>query len=401
MRPRGHARARWQRSRRICRYGLSVSGQRARSAVAVAHRSALPRVPGIPWWAAILLAGTAAAVGFAYDAGSGDKELSGFFAFCYVTGCVLAVLAVRQSGVFTAVIQPPLILFGVVPAAYFLFHGATIGGIKDILINCGYPLIERFPLMFFTSAAVLVIGLVRWYLGTLTRRSATDEPTEAKTSRRAASRLAAEETTTLDAVDAAPRRPKRERAPRRPERERESVSSEDAPRRTRTGAAAGASRSRHTRPPETDLAEPAARPRRRQGPPVDAPDDPPTEIRRRSRAGASREPRRDLPPVDARGSRERPERRERPRPSERREGFERPERSERRRRPPVREGYEPREPFETYDPFESRSSNGNNGSHHPVSRVRYRGSDQEPDVTPRSRPRRPADSDLDSWEFDV
>ena len=77
----------------------------------------------------------------------------------------------RQSGVFTAVIQPPLILFVAVPGAYFVFHGSTISGIKDILINCGYPLIERFPLMFFTSAIVLVIGMVRWYLGVVARRA--------------------------------------------------------------------------------------------------------------------------------------------------------------------------------------------------------------------------------------
>ena len=69
-----------------------------------------------------------------------------------------AVLAVRQSGIFTAVIQPPLILFCAVPGAYFLFHGAKFTGIKDLLINCGYPLIERFPLMLFTSAGVLLIG---------------------------------------------------------------------------------------------------------------------------------------------------------------------------------------------------------------------------------------------------
>ena len=51
------------------------------------------------------------------------------------------------------------------PGAYFLFHGGKIDGIKDLLINCGYPLIERFPLMFFTSAVVLLVGLVRWYIG--------------------------------------------------------------------------------------------------------------------------------------------------------------------------------------------------------------------------------------------
>ena len=57
----------------------------------------------------------------------------------------------------------PLLLFVAVPGAYFLFNGAKFTGLKDTLINCGYPLIERFPLMLFTSAAVLLIGMARWY----------------------------------------------------------------------------------------------------------------------------------------------------------------------------------------------------------------------------------------------
>ncbi len=91
--------------------------------------------------------------GFAIDAGSGHRELTFLFAALYVIGCVAAVLAVRQSGLFTAVVQPPLVLFIAVPTAYFLFHHAEIHGVKDILINCGYPLIERFLLMFMTSLA--------------------------------------------------------------------------------------------------------------------------------------------------------------------------------------------------------------------------------------------------------
>ena len=120
----------------------------------------------------MLLAVTLTAVGFAYDAGSGAKELSMVFTAFYAIGCVVAVLAVRQAGLFTAVIQPPLILFVAVPTAYFLFHGSQITGIKDTLINFGYPLIERFPVMFFTSAAVLLIGMARWYYGMSTRRAA-------------------------------------------------------------------------------------------------------------------------------------------------------------------------------------------------------------------------------------
>ena len=106
------------------------------------------------------------------------KELTIFFAGAYTVGCIAAVLAVRQEGLFTAVIQPPLLLFAAVPGAYFLFHGGAIDGLKDLAINCGYPLIERFPLMFFTSAIVLLIGMVRWYQGMSSRRCTAAETVE-------------------------------------------------------------------------------------------------------------------------------------------------------------------------------------------------------------------------------
>ena len=89
------------------------------------HRSAHPNIPGVPWWGAVLIAATLMAVGFAFDAGSGAKELTSVFAGTYVVGCIFAVLAVRQSGIFTAVIQPPLLLFGAVPTAYFVFTGSS------------------------------------------------------------------------------------------------------------------------------------------------------------------------------------------------------------------------------------------------------------------------------------
>jgi hypothetical protein len=120
----------------------------------------------------VLLAATFTAIGFAFDAGSGNRQLSFVFAACYFIGCVLAVLAVRQSGIFTAVIQPPLLLFVSVPSAYFLFTSGQESGLKDLLINCAYPLIERFPLMFFTAAAALLVGVGRWYHGKSTRTSA-------------------------------------------------------------------------------------------------------------------------------------------------------------------------------------------------------------------------------------
>ncbi|KKC01547.1 hypothetical protein WU83_28855, partial [Mycobacterium nebraskense] len=134
------------------------------------HRSIHPDIPGVPWYAALLLAVTATAIGYGIDAG--HKELTHVFAGFYIAGCVAAVLAVRQDGLFTAIIQPPLILFFAVPGAYWLFHDAKVGHLKDLLINCGYPLIERFPLMLGTAGVVLLIGLTRWYFGMSHRATA-------------------------------------------------------------------------------------------------------------------------------------------------------------------------------------------------------------------------------------
>lgn len=134
--------------------------------------SAYPLLRGVPWWAAVLTAVGATLLGIVYDAVIDGKNLSSVFAVLYFLGCVAAVLVVRQSSVFTAVVQPPLILFVAVPGAYYLFHRDEIKGIKDILINCGYPLIERFLLMFTTSVVVLLIGMARWYFGSASRRPA-------------------------------------------------------------------------------------------------------------------------------------------------------------------------------------------------------------------------------------
>jgi hypothetical protein len=366
----------------------------------------------------VLLAATAAAIGFAFDAGTGNKELSAVFAVCYVTGCVLAVLAVRQSGVFTAVIQPPLILFFAVPGAYFLFHGSAIGGLKDILINCGYPLIERFPLMFITSAVVLILGMVRWYLGVVARRGVSADAADAVvevSESRTAGKGAAAETTVMDAVEATPRRRRRDHSIDRPSRAgavaAAATAADEPPRRPRktpkATPVAGASRSRHVRPPEPEpeLGEPPiSRPRRRPAAQAGPPIEPPPEPRRRPRPPQSREarePRRNLPPIEGHGAQERPERPERRDRPLRAERPERSDRPERRRRP---NGYEPYEPYDSYEPrpSEPRPTTGANGSHHPVSRVRYRGDDDAESRTEhRTRPRRPRSADADSWEFDV
>ncbi len=369
--------------------------------MASANRSAHPNLPGVPWWAAVLIAVIATTIGFAFDAGSGNKELGNVFAAMYALGCVAAVLAVRQSSIFTAVIQPPLILFVMVPGSYFLFHGASFTGIKDTLINFGYPLIERFPLMLFTSAGVLLIGLVRWYFGMSAKSSAAARPTDDDQEAGAGlfAGLAAKlhglrRGGDLDDDDDIEEAPRRKHGIDRP------ATAEKRPRSARTTKRPAPTRSRHARPPVEDITEAPERPRRTSSRrrPVDADADvadyPDTPRRRRQpRDGATRTSSSRREPREPRESRE---------PRERRDPYGAPSRRSSRFEP-----YEDYPSYEPYPPYEPPTrqrppgrTNGDSDSHHPVSRVRYRG-EGEAESRP-SRSRRPSanDWDAESWRSD-
>jgi hypothetical protein len=388
------------------------------------HRSIHPNIAGVPWWTALLIAVTAAAVGYGIDAGMGHKDLTTIFAGLYIAGCVTAVLVVRQSGVFTAVIQPPLILFCAVPGAYLLFHGGKIGKLKDLLINCGYPLIERFPLMVGTACGVLLLGVVRWYLGSGHQpapvgKGAADDAadTASKSDKPALGGLVAKLTGLLH-------------------RDHDDEADEDAapgergrpsPRTARParGARSGQRPARTTRQPRPALDgdyDPAAeRPRRPRRQPEGSdyePADPPRRSRRPRpvgdpdpRAPQPREARRE--PYSRRNPYERPERSGGPRngrsyepggsPDSYRPAYERPERPER--------------PLDSYEQPRRRPRPTQNGdsTHHPISQVRYRGSvpREETRTERRSEPRaerngrsrangRPQSRhQAENWEYDV
>lgn len=403
------------------RYGLHVSAERASSTVQGAHRSIHPNIPGVPWYAALLIAVTATAIGYGIDAG--HKELTHVFAGFYIAGCVAAVLAVRQDGIFTTIIQPPLILFAAVPGAYWLFHDAKVGRLKDLLINCGYPLIERFPLMLGTAGGVLAIGLARWYFGNAYKTHATANASEDASAAagvdaksffngivaKAQSVLQSDDDQD-DADDTAGSR-----------RGRTSGSSSRTRRTTRTTRSATRSartRARHSREPLGEASEPLERPERpRRSTRRNAASardydatEPPRRSRRRPRPDADPDPRGQTPREGRREPRTRRDPYERPAPrSSRFDGF---ESYGDRYDPPSGTNYgsryESREPYQpSYEPRRRRPpSSGSNGTHHPISQVRYRGAGsqdppREPHSERRSRSRTPGRSPAESWEYDV
>lgn len=313
-------------------------------------------MPGLPWWAAVVIAAAATTVGVVFDAGA--KDLTHLFAAMYVLGCVTAVLTVRQSGVFTAVIQPPLMLFCAVPGAYWLFHDATFIGIKGILINCGYPLIERFPLMLFTSAGVLLIGMVRWYIGTFARAATPKADAPAVVGPRRLVTIVEQLATKLAAIlhhdrarSADPSAPRRRPTGERPRR------TATPPRRPATGKGSAPTRSRHLRPPTDDRPDP-----QRRRPPENHADQPPP--RRRPRPTGR--PTAHLDRLDPYQPGTPPEPRRR----------------------------QPRKPGNGAD----NGSDPASGTHHPISRVRYRGANGAQESGESGRlPKRTAES----WEYDI
>jgi hypothetical protein len=397
-----HAGRRCQSSLGHSRYGLRVStAQRTRSTVAIDHRSAYPNLPGVPWWGAVLIALALTAAGFAFDAGSGKKDLTSVFAALYLIGCVVAVLAVRQSGVFTAVVQPPLILFVAVPGSYYLFHHSEIQGIKDIAINCGYPLIERFLLMFSATVVVLLIGMARWYFGSA-HRAGVATPADGATEATTISGMKAKLSSLFggptasdddpDAADAAVEPPLKHGIDR--------PATARKPQKGRPAKRSAPTRSRHARPPVDDLDGPPVEPRRPRrpsqpsefdpdylrpdigtGPERDRAADAAPPLRRRPRPPRDPELRTPPPREYRRDPREPRDPRDMRDPRDAREARDPRDRPQPRERPARRPNRYESEQYEPYEPPRRRpapgATPGGGTNHHPVSKVRYRGSDAE------------------------
>ena len=338
---------------------------------------------GVPGWGAVVIAVIGTFIGLAIEAGAGHHELGSVFAICFATGCIAAVLAVRRSGIFTAVVQPPLLLFVAVPLAYYLFHGSGFNGLKDGLISCGYPLIERFPLMVFTSAVVLVIGLIRHHLGDATP-AASASPRSSGRARQGLFAGLAARASSLKSGSSDP-----DEGTGRPPRPRHTGrSATRQPRPERSPRQTPPPRSRQGRPAlDDDLRAAPPRPRRQ---PVGRPD------RDVDAPGLDGQRRRPRPTRDVGSRTPQPPRRE---PRQRPDGYlprePREPRVPRSPRPapasrfepnesyPPRQPYGPREAYPAAPPrrpepeFRNTSDRSTSGTHHPVSRVRYR--DPSPD----------------------
>ena len=122
--------------------------------LSLADSSALTNVRGWPSWAVVLLAVALTFAGTAVD-GLTTGALSWGLRIGFYLGVVLAALLVRRRSIFTAMVQPPLVLvFGIIVGGW-LFTNA--GGMYGTALK----IIGSFPTMAIGTALAVIIGLIR------------------------------------------------------------------------------------------------------------------------------------------------------------------------------------------------------------------------------------------------
>ena len=122
--------------------------------LSLADSSVLTSVRGWPSWAVVLLAVALTFAGTAVD-GLTTGALSWGLRIGFYLGVVAAALLVRRRSIFTAMVQPPLVLvFGIVVGGW-LFTNA--GGMYGTALK----IIGSFPTMAIGTALAVIIGLIR------------------------------------------------------------------------------------------------------------------------------------------------------------------------------------------------------------------------------------------------
>ncbi len=119
-----------------------------------ADSSVILTVRGAPSWAAILIALVIGVVGMVAGHSGGQYRVGWVFGAIFTIGVALATLAVRRSSLFTAMVQPPILLTLIVFVTFRLF------GSQGTIFSAS-KIVTSFPIMAVATGVALLLGLVR------------------------------------------------------------------------------------------------------------------------------------------------------------------------------------------------------------------------------------------------
>ncbi|MDX8037252.1 DUF6542 domain-containing protein [Lentzea sp. BCCO 10_0856] len=143
------------------------------------YRAIFGEFKGIPWWAAILCALVPAFIGAFIDINS-SKTVGWTFIAVFFVGALAGILLVQRRSLFAPMVQPPLILAVTVPTLVLFTGGVQKGGLANMALGLGKPLIDSFPVMAVTTAVTVAFGILRIVLQKDPNRPSKDEVREAK-----------------------------------------------------------------------------------------------------------------------------------------------------------------------------------------------------------------------------
>ena len=126
-------------------------------------------VRGWPSWAVIVLALGCTLAGAAID-GLTVGVLSWGLRIGFYLGVLGAALLVRRASIFTAMVQPPLVLVAGLLVGGMLF--TNTGGLYGTALR----IIATFPTMAMGTAAAVLIGVIRIFAQPLRARSPRSAP---------------------------------------------------------------------------------------------------------------------------------------------------------------------------------------------------------------------------------
>lgn len=122
------------------------------------YASVLSSRSGVVWWVAVLIAFVPTLAGLVLDL----AVTGGIGVIAWVLtllGVVAAALLVRRHALFTAMVQPPLVVLVALVAGYVI--AALTGAINGGVLQLGLRLVGTFPLMLTATAVAVVLGVIR------------------------------------------------------------------------------------------------------------------------------------------------------------------------------------------------------------------------------------------------
>ena len=142
----------------------------ATSRPTVVNASAVPTIAGLKAWGAVLVAVVLTAAGATFD-GLVSGVITWGFKIGFVGGVCLAALLVRRGSIFTAMVQPPLIMVVIIFISLRLIADSS----ERMTITL-IKVVDAFPTMLIGTVLAVLLCVVRIFAQPIRRPRKTPAP---------------------------------------------------------------------------------------------------------------------------------------------------------------------------------------------------------------------------------